>query len=440
MKYLIETWGCQMNEHDTEVMAGILEQMGYTATDDEHAADLVLLNTCCVREKAESKVFGRLGTLKKLKSNNPEVILGVCGCMVQRPEMAERIRKRMPHMDLIFGTHNIHELPELIARVRQTRHTQLDVWQKEGQIIENLPVKRATGIKAYVNIMYGCNNFCTYCIVPYVRGRERSRQPEDIVEEITVLVDKGYVEVILLGQNVNSYGKDLQENIDFADLLTMVNDIGGLERIRFMTSHPRDFTGKLIDALARCEKVCEHYHLPIQAGSTKILEKMKRGYTKESYLKLIETIRQRVPDASITTDIIVGFPGESEADFEDTLDVVRRVKFDGAYMFIYSPRPGTPAAKMADQVPREDKKERFQRLLALQNTITAEKHRQLVGQTVNVLFEGTSKNDDDIMAGRTRSNKIVHVPADKSVIGKFFKVKITGAQMFSVSGELTEEI
>ncbi len=440
MKYMIETWGCQMNAHDSEVLAGLLEQMGYLATENENDADVVLLNTCCIREKAENKVFGRLGNLKKLKANNPELILGVCGCMVQRPEMADKIKKRMPHMDLIFGTHNIHQLPDLITEAKQNSTARVKVWDREGKIVEDLPMRRAAGIKAFVNIMYGCNNFCTYCIVPHVRGRERSRHVADIITEIEHLVQQGYVEVMLLGQNVNSYGKDLDNNIDFAGLLKKVNDILGLQRIRFMTSHPRDFTDKLIDSLANCGKVCEHYHLPIQAGSTAILKRMNRGYTKGEYLDLVKQIRQKVPNASITTDIIVGFPGETDADFEDTMDILQRVQFDGAYTFIYSPRPGTPAADMAEQVPPDQKKERFQRLLKLQNSITEEKHLQLLRSTQEVLFEGTSKNDEHIMSGRTRSNKLVHVPADKSVIGKFYLVNITKAQMFSVSGELLEEI
>lgn len=439
MKYKIETWGCQMNEHDSEVIAGMLEDMGYQPTDDENVADVVILNTCCVREKAESKVFGRLGTLKRLKQNNPGVILGVCGCMMQQPEMAEKIRKRMPHMDLIFGTHNIHELPQLIKKAQESQTTQVEVWQREGEVIEDLPIRRFHGVKAFVNIMYGCNNFCTYCIVPYVRGRERSRQPEDIVAEIKDLVQHGYREVMLLGQNVNSYGKDLSQNIDFADLLQQVNEIEGLDRIRFMTSHPRDFTDKLIDILASCERVCEHYHLPVQAGSTRILKKMNRGYSKEEYLRLVEKIRDKVPQASITTDIIVGFPGETEADFNETIDVVQRVRFDGAYTFIYSPRPGTPAAKMEEQVPEEVKKERFQKLLELVNSITEEINHRLVGRTLPVLFEGTSKYDENIIAGRTRTNKIVHVPGTKDLIGKIYPVRITEAQMFSLSGEILKE-
>ncbi len=436
MKYIIETWGCQMNEHDSEVLAGMLADLGYKRTDDEMDADVMLLNTCCVREKAESKVLGRLGLLKKLKQNNPDVILGVCGCMMQQPAMADRIKKRMPHMDLVFGTHNIHELPQMINEAKASRTTHIQVWPEQGEVKEGLPIKRTHGIKAFVNIMYGCNNFCTYCIVPYVRGRERSRLSKEILVEIKDLVNDGYREIMLLGQNVNSYGKDLQDEGDFADLLKAVNEIKGLDRIRFMTSHPRDFNLRLVNTLASCNKVCEHYHLPIQAGSSRILKKMNRGYTKEEYLELISQIKDRVPHASITTDIIVGFPGETEEDFDDTMEVISKVRFDGAYTFLYSSRPNTPAAKISEQVPQELKKKRFQKLLALQNSITEEINKQLIGQTLPVLFEGTSKNDDTVLMGRTRTNKIVHVSGHAELIGKIVDVNIQGAQMFSLSGKI----
>ena len=433
--YHIITYGCQMNEHDTEVLSGILEQIGYQWSDDLEVADVLLLNTCCVREKAENKVIGHLGDLKKLKQAKPDLIIGVCGCMGQQEGIAEKIRQKTPHVDLVFGTHNIHRLPELLSMAQEADSTIIEVWDKEQEIIEALPVKRAGGVKSYVTITYGCNNFCSYCIVPYVRGRERSREPKAIFDEVTELARKGFKEVMLLGQNVNSYGKDLSMEVDFADLLRSLEPVEGVERIRYMTSHPRDFTDKLIETIAESQTVCEHFHLPIQSGSNQILKKMNRGYTREYYLDLVAKIKKAVPDATLTTDIIVGFPGETEEDFQATLDVVAKAEFDTAFTFLYSPRSGTPAAKWT-QVPEEEKKERFQRLLDLQNKISLAKNRQLLGRSEEVLVEGTSKTNIERLTGRTRGNKVVVFDGDESLIGQLVNVKITEAQTWSLIGEL----
>lgn len=433
--YHIITYGCQMNEHDTEVLSGILEQIGYQWSDDLESADVLLLNTCCVREKAENKVIGHLGELKKLKEAKPDLIIGVCGCMGQQEGIAEKIRQKTPHVDLVFGTHNIHRLPELLSMAQEADSTIIEVWDKEQEIIESLPMKRVRGVKSYVTITYGCNNFCSYCIVPYVRGRERSRDPKAIFDEVTELARQGFKEVMLLGQNVNSYGKDLSIEVDFADLLRSLESVEGIERIRYMTSHPRDFTDKLIETIAESQTVCEHFHLPIQSGSNQILKKMNRGYTREFYLDLVRKIKAAVPEATLTTDIIVGFPGETEEDFQDTLDVIARAEFDSSFTFLYSPRSGTPAAKWP-QVPEEDKKERFQRLLDLQNQISLAKNRQLLGQVEEVLVEGASKTNPDRLTGRTRGNKVVVFDGDESLIGQLVQVKITEAQTWSLIGEL----
>jgi tRNA-2-methylthio-N6-dimethylallyladenosine synthase len=437
-KYIIETWGCQMNEHDSEKLAGMLANMGYLECDDKKDADLIIYNTCCVRENAELKVYGNLGQLKPLKQKNPDMIIGVCGCMMQQAHIVEHIKEKYPFVDLIFGTHNLHNFPVLLANCKQTDNMLVEVWDQEGEIVEGLPSIRKYGLKAFVNIMYGCNNFCTYCIVPYTRGRERSRKPDDIVEEIKNLVDNGTKEVTLLGQNVNSYGKTLEKPIDFADLLYQINGIERLERIRFMTSHPKDVSSKLIKAIAECDKVCEHIHLPVQAGSNRVLKSMNRKYTKEQYLKLVEDIKKAVPNISITTDIIVGFPGETEKDFIDTLDVVEKVKYDNAFTFIYSIRKGTPAAKMEDQIPDDVKHERFNRLLEILHKGVEEQNAKLKDQIVEVLVEGTSKNDDDVLMGRTRTNKVVNFKGSKDLIGEILKVKVTNPKKFSLFGELLE--
>jgi len=425
-----------MNEHDSEVLAGMLEDLGFTPSNTVEDAGLILLNTCCVREKAESKAFGRLGELALLKRRHPDLILGVCGCMVQQPAMAENLMKRIPALDLVFGTHNVHRLPDLLTQVRNGVRVQ-EVWDEEGDPVEGLPVKRS-GVKAYVTITYGCNNFCTYCIVPYVRGRERSRQPDDVVDEVQNLVADGCREVTLLGQNVNSYGSDLSGRVTFAQLLQRLDTIEGLFRIRYMTSHPRDFTEELIDVIAGSRRICEHFHLPVQAGSNRILQAMHRGYTRGQYLELVREIRDRLPFASITTDIIVGFPGEKEEDFLDTLDLVKLVKFDSAFTFLYSPRTGTPAEKMPDQVPMEEKKRRFQQLLEVQNTISLQLNQDLVGKVVELMVEGQSKTDPVKLAGRTRTNKLVSFdPGQRQYEpGQLVGVRITEAKTWSLYGEV----
>lgn len=437
--YFIITFGCQMNEHDSEVLAGMLEAIGYTPADSIEAAAIVLLNTCCVRETAENKVFSLLGRLRRQKLENPDLIIGVCGCMTQQENMGSRISQLFSHVDLIFGTHNAHQLPELLKRVTESRKTVLDVWTGSRGIYEGSPVKRKDGVRAWVTITYGCNNFCTYCIVPFVRGRERSRKKEDIISEVTGLVAEGYKEIVLLGQNVNSYGKDLACDHDFASLLQCLEGINGLERIRYMTSHPRDFNDKLIRTIAGLRKVCEHFHLPVQAGSNRILKKMNRGYTREHYLGLIKKIRSFVPQSNITTDIMVGFPGEDENDFSDTMDLVRQARFDSAYTFIYNTRPGTPAADMEGQVPEEVKKDWIQALIKLQNEISLEKNIEEIGRCQDVLVEGESKKKPGFLYGRNRGNKIVLFPGARDLRGEIVRVKITGSQMAHLSGQIIVE-
>lgn len=435
-RYWIKVYGCQMNERDAEIIAGLLEKEGYREAPSLEQADIILLHTCCVREKAENKVYGLLGHLARLKSKNPGLVIAVGGCMTQQPGAAEKMRERAPYVDLIYGTHNIHELPRLLEQVEILNRPVAEIWEEEGEIVEGLPVKRAGGVKALVTISYGCNNFCSYCIVPYVRGRERSRRPEDIMREIKSLVAEGVLEVMLLGQNVNSYGRDLGGRMSFGKLLEMVNGIEGLRRIRYMTSHPHDFTQELIETLSRLDKVCEHVHLPVQAGSNKVLRLMNRGYTREEYLALVDSLRQHLPGVSLTTDIIVGFPGETEEDFADTLDLVERVQFDNAFTFMYSPRRGTTAATLPGQVPVEIKKERLRRLMELQYRISREKNEALVGQEVEVLVEGPSENDATKLCGRTRTNKLVIFSGPESIIGKFVSVKITVAQTWLLKGEV----
>lgn len=434
--YHIMTYGCQMNERDSEILAGMLHEMSYTSTDDVNEADIILLNTCCVRETAENKVWGHIGELKALKCMKPELIIGICGCMSQQREMAEKITKRAPHVDLVFGTHNVHRLPELVNQVKEERKSVIDVWETEGDIVENLPTKRVEGVKAYVTIMYGCNNFCTYCIVPYVRGRERSRNIADISAELEHLIKEGYKEVMLLGQNVNSYGKDLNPKTDFADLLLELEKINGISRIRYMTSHPRDFSDKLIEVIARSEKVCEHFHLPVQTGANDVLTRMNRGYTKEGYMKLVEKIREQIPGASITTDLIVGFPGETDGDFAETIDLLQRVRFDAAFTFVYNKRSGTPAAEMTKQVSDNIKKDRIQKLIFLQNSISREKNLFELGREHEVLVEGINKNDPTFLDSRTRTNKMVLIKGDKGLIGQLRKVKITEAGTWHLNGEI----
>lgn len=436
-KYHIIVWGCQMNEHDAELLAGMLEKEGYTYTDDINQCDLVILITCCVRENAEAKVFGRIGRLKQLKREKPDLIIAVGGCMTQQEPVAQQIARQFPYVDLVFGTHNMTQFPQLLENAVNSKQTYVEVLDTPGGIIEGLPVRRTERLKAWVNITYGCNNYCSYCIVPYVRGRERSREPKDILNEIHELSENGYLEVTLLGQNVNSYGIDLGREFTFPDLLRKIDGIdGSLKRLRFMTSHPKDFSPQLINVIAEGQKTCEHIHLPVQSGSDHILKKMNRKYTRRHYLNLIEQIKLGIPDVSITTDIIVGFPGETEADFEDTLDIIRKVEFDAAFTFIYSKRSGTPAAAMPEQVEESVKKDRLKRLMELQNDISKKKNFLLKGKTLEVLVEGFSKNNENKLIGRTRANKIVHMDGDASCIGKFRSVIITNPKTWTLEGEL----
>lgn len=435
-KFNITTYGCQMNEHDSEKLVGMLQNMGYSQTENRKEADLVIFNTCCVRENAELKVYGNLGALKNLKKNRPDMIIAVCGCMMQQPQVVEEIKGKYRHVDLVFGTHNLHKFPELLMNAMHSDNMLVEVWEAEGEIIEGIPVIRKYGLKTYVNIMYGCNNFCTYCIVPYTRGRERSREVDDIVEEIKDLAANGTKEITLLGQNVNSYGKTLEDKTTFADLLLKLNNIEGIERIRYMTSHPKDLSEELIAAMAEGGKICQHIHLPFQAGSNRILKAMNRGYTKERYLDLVNKLKEKVPDIAITTDIIVGFPGETEEDFLETLDVVEKVRFDAAFTFLYSVRQGTPAADMGDQIPEDVKHERFNRLVNTVNRICGEINASYDGKIVEVLVEGPSKTDSEKLMGRTRQSKLVNFQGDKSNIGKLVEVKITDPKTFSLNGEM----
>ncbi|MBE1446486.1 tRNA (N6-isopentenyl adenosine(37)-C2)-methylthiotransferase MiaB [Paenibacillus sp. OAS669] len=436
--YLIQTYGCQMNEHDTETIMGLLEQMGYKATDDRRQADVILLNTCAIRENAEDKVFGELGHLKHLKAEKPSLVLGVCGCMSQEEAVVNRILQKHAFVDLIFGTHNIHRLPHLLKEAFFSKEMVIEVWSKEGDIVENLPKKRE-GIKAWVNIMYGCDKFCTYCIVPYTRGKERSRRPEDVLAEVRDLARQGFQEIMLLGQNVNAYGKDFDDiEYRFGDLMNDISKID-IPRVRFTTSHPRDFDDHLIDVLAKKGNLVEQIHLPVQSGSNEILKRMSRKYTREHYLNLVDKIKAAIPDVSLTTDIIVGFPGETDEQFEETLDLVKRVKYDSAYTFIYSPREGTPAADMADDVPMQVKKERLYRLNAVLAEFSRESNESMKGQLLDVLVEGESKNNAEVLAGRTRTNKLVHLAGPKELIGKIVPVKITDAQTWYIKGEWVSE-
>lgn len=437
-KFLIRTYGCQMNEHDTEVMAGILTEMGYESTSDTSEADIVLLNTCAIRENAENKVFGEIGHLKPLKLENPDMIIGVCGCMSQQESVVNRIMQKHQQVDLIFGTHNIHRLPELIKEAMFSKAQVVEVWSKEGDIIENLPKVRHGKIKAWVNIMYGCDKFCTYCIVPMTRGKERSRRPEDIIQEVRHLAAQGYQEITLLGQNVNAYGKDFVDtDYRFGDLMNDMHKID-IPRVRFTTSHPRDFDDHLIEVLAQGGNLLDHIHLPVQSGSSEILRKMNRKYTRESYLELVQKIKKAMPNATLTTDIIVGFPNETEEQFEETMTLMEEVGFEAAYTFIYSPREGTPAAAKKDDVPMEVKKERLYRLNKLVNEQSRASMENYKGQVVKVLVEGESKKDDTVLAGYTERNKVVNFVGPKSIIGDIVDVKITEAKTWSLNGELVK--
>jgi len=435
-KYMIHTFGCQMNENDSEKLAGMLESMGYRRTDELEDSDLILFNTCCVRENAELKVYGHLGTLKPLKARKPGLIIAVCGCMMQQEEVVEHILDKYNHVDLIFGTHNLHKFPELLYRAVTSDTTVTDISSCDGYIAEGLPIRREHGVKAWLTIMYGCNNFCSYCIVPYVRGRERSRRMSDILDEARLLGRQGYKEITLLGQNVNSYGLDRKDGSSFAVLLRSLEEVDGIERIRFMTSHPKDLSDELIHAMRDCSKVCEHLHLPVQAGSNDILAAMNRKYTREHYFELVERVREQIPGISITTDIIVGFPGETDEDFGQTLDLVERIRFDYAYTFLYSRRTGTPAAKKAEQVSEEVKKKRFDELLKLQNSISSEINERLEGTAAEILVEGPSKNNIRMMTGRTRTNKIVNFSGNRDLAGKLVNVRIDKTGTWSLDGTL----
>lgn len=435
-KYSISTFGCQMNENDSERLAGMLYEMGYIETEKSTESDLIIFNTCCVRENAELKVYGHLGALKKLKKNRPDLIIALCGCMMQQPEVVEHVKKTYRHVDIIFGTHNLYKFPELLYSSIQSGQNITEIWESTGSIAEGMPIERKDGVKAWVTIMYGCDNFCSYCIVPYVRGRERSRQPDDIINEVAMLGRQGYKEITLLGQNVNSYGKDLSGDNSFAKLLHKLDKVDGIERIRFMTSHPKDLSDELIYAMRDCDKVCEHLHLPVQAGSTRILNEMNRRYSKEQYLELISKVRENIPGVSLTTDIIVGFPGETDEDFEHTLDVIKEAKFDSAYTFLYSRRTGTPAANNPNQISDEVKKIRFERLLDIQNSISKELNDSLLGSEVEVLVEGLSKTSETTYTGRTRTNKIVNFTGNENLIGKLVKIRINKVQTWSLEGQL----
>jgi len=437
-KYLIETWGCQMNEEDSEKLSGMLRSMGYEETLFRDKADVIIFNTCAVRENAELKVYGNLGALKSLKKNNPDMILAVCGCMMQQKGVPEEILKKYKQVDIVFGTHNAHKFPEYLERAKTENAQICEIYEKETEIIEGIPIVRDSDVKAFVTIMYGCNNFCTFCVVPYVRGRERSRKPEDILNEIRTLVAKGYKEVTLLGQNVNSYGLNLEEDVSFAGLLRMVNEVEGLERIRFMTSHPKDLHSDVILAVAECDKVVEQVHLPVQSGSDSLLRKMNRNYTREKYMEIVEKIKREIPGVALTTDIIVGFPGETEEDFEETLKLVEEVKYDSAFTYIYSRRKYTPADRMKEQIPEEIKHERFNRLVEAVNRNSIAINKTYQDKVVEVLVEGLSKNNEEFVQGRTRTGKTVNFPGDETLKGKLVHVRITKARSFSLMGELAE--
>lgn len=437
-KFYIRTYGCQMNEHDTEVMAGIFMTLGYEPTEIIEEADVVLLNTCAIRENAENKVFGELGFLLKYKRKNPEMLIGVCGCMSQEESVVNKILKQYQHVDMVFGTHNIHRLPNILKEAYMSKEMVVEVWSKEGDVIENLPKKRIGSIKAWVNIMYGCDKFCTYCIVPYTRGKERSRRPEEIIQEVRELAAQGYKEIMLLGQNVNAYGKDF-EDIEYrlGDLMDELRKID-IPRIRFTTSHPRDFDDHLIEVLAKRGNLVEHIHLPVQSGSNDILKIMARKYTREHFLQLVDKIKAAIPGVCLTTDIIVGYPNETEEQFEETLDLYRQVGFEMAFTYIYSPREGTPAAKMVDNVPESVKKERLHRLNEVVSEYSSKALKQLEGEVVEVLVEGSSKKRDDVLAGYTRRNRLINFKGSQDLVGKVVKVKVLEAKSYSLVGEIVE--
>lgn len=438
-KYNIITFGCQMNEHDSETISGMLKEAGCEEILSKDEADITVINTCSIRENADKRFFGTLGQLKKHKLRDPEYIVCVCGCMMQQQHIIDTLKSKYPWVDIIFGTHNIHQFPELLEKVASEKQKVLAVMEDSSEIVEGLPANRLYKHKAYVNIMYGCNNFCTYCIVPYTRGREKSRKPEDILREVRYLISDGVREVTLLGQNVNSYKGQGENGIcDFADLIYMLNDVEGLERIRFMTSHPKDLSDKLIRAFTECSKLCDYIHLPVQSGSSRILKRMNRKYTREHYLELVKKLRAAVPEITISTDIIVGFPGETEEDFQETLSLVSEVGYDSAFTFLYSVREGTPAAEYPDQIPEEVKHERFNRLVDLVNSSSAARNAAYEGRIEKVLVEGPSKRNPANLTGRTEGFKLVDFPGDKALIGEIVDMEITEGKTFSLSGRITE--
>ncbi len=445
LKYHILTMGCQLNENDSEKLCGMLEKMGYTRTNEFQDADLNLFNTCCVRENAEDKLFGKLGELKRVKEEKGTII-AIGGCMMQEKHITDKIKESYPFVDILFGTHTLYRFPEDLYKALMEKKKQEDILDIDGEIYEGLPIKRDSHIKASVTIMNGCNNFCTYCIVPYVRGRERSREPREIIKEVEGLAKQGYKEITLLGQNVNSYlrvekekGKPFEEYEgvhSFATLLKAINKIEGIERIRFVSPHPKDFTDDVIEAIASCDKVCKLIHLPLQSGNTKVLKEMNRKYTKEQYLNLVEKMKAKIPNLTLSTDIIVGFPGETEEEFEDTLDVVKKVRFEQVYMFIYSRRVGTPGDKMENQIPEEIKHKRFDRLKALVESQIEENNQKYVGTIQKVLVEGTSKNNEHMLTGRTDSNKVVIFEGNKNLINHMIELKIVSEHMWYLKGSL----
>lgn len=431
--YYVKTFGCQMNSKDSEKLVGILEKMGYQESDNEQS-DFVIYNTCTIRENANLKVYGRLGHLKKMKEKNSKMMIALCGCMMQEEAVVEKIKQSYKFVDIIFGTHNIYKFAELLLARMESNQMIIDIWKDCAEIVEDLPAERKYSFKCGVNIMYGCNNFCTYCIVPYVRGRERSREIPEIIAEIENLAADGVVEVMLLGQNVNSYGTGLSTNETFADLLKAVEKVEGIERIRFMTPHPKDITDEFIDVLANSKKICNHLHLPLQSGSTRLLKKMNRKYTKEQYLDIVRKVKAKIPDIAITTDIIVGFPGETEEDQQETMDVVRQVGYDSAFTFIYSKRTGTPAARM-EQVPEDIVKDRFDRLLNLIHETTSKETGKLSGTIQKVLVEEINQQDSALVTGRLTNNVIVHFTGNEQMIGKIYDVKLTESKGFYYLGE-----
>ncbi len=436
LKCAVVTFGCQMNARDSEKLTGVLREAGYEIIDEETEADFVIYNTCTVRDNANQKVYGHLGLLKSRVKKNPNLRIALCGCMMQEASVIETIREKYKFVNLVFGTHNIFKFPELLYRMLTSDSQIIDIWEDTDQIVEDLPVDRKYSFKSGINIMFGCNNFCSYCIVPYVRGRERSREPKEIIREIEKLVNEGVIEVMLLGQNVNSYGKNLDNPMSFAELLKEIEKIEGLKRIRFMTSHPKDLSDDLIEVMAKSEKICKHIHLPLQSGSDRVLKEMNRRYTKEQYLSLVEKIKKAIPDVAVTTDIIVGFPGETAADVDDTIDVIRKVHYDNAFTFIYSKRTGTPAAARPDQCDEAEVKANFDRVLNAVKEEAMIRNGYLVGRVEEALVEEINAHDDTFVTGRLSNNSMVHFKGDASLIGKLVKVNILEAKGFYYMGEM----